>query len=354
MNSISKIPKSYRIKYGMFHALDHFIGMDRGRNWTKSSRKKYYQNLYAALKERGKGQLIPIEKRKNLSLKEFQESYLKKGIPVVLEGAANEWGCVKKWSLNYFKDLHGSDEIVMADQYKVESPFEKMTLGDVIDNIKQGGSKYYRFYPLLKNHPEHILDFNYKWLRERRNPFSVFEAFQVFMGGDKSITPLHNASQSNLFTQVVGEKKWTLYHHANTPVIDPAPVKNIYRGAPYKKESGPFDPFHPNFDAPYSLFEYIDGFSVHLNPGDVLWNPPYYWHGVENIGESIGVGYRWLSPLFCYKVSFLYALLDTLVINPPVWKSFGLTLKDGNLLYLLETGQLKEYLNSSKSNHLNQ
>ncbi len=111
-----------------------------------------------------------------MSLEEFRNHYVRKGIPVVLEGAAKDWDCVKKWSLDYFKELHGDDEALMATQENMKN-YEASTLKDVIENIQSGGNKYFRFYPMLDKHPEHIKDVDYKWLRARINKFSFFDAF---------------------------------------------------------------------------------------------------------------------------------------------------------------------------------
>ena len=96
------------------------------------------------------------------------------------------------------------------------------------------------------------------------------------------------------------------------------------------------------------MFEYISGYSVHLEPGDVLWNPPYYWHAVENIGKSIGVGYRWFAPMYCYKIAPLYAFLDTMVMRPPIWKSLKMVQQDANLIHLLESGQLEKFKSNTQ------
>ena len=327
-----------QFKYGMYQVADHFFG----RKKLFGNRTKYYEDLKKELISHGEGRIMPVERRTDLSLEEFKDHYVRKGIPVVMEGAAKEWDCVKKWSLQYFKELHGDDEIVLVDQGTPDYPYELTTLADVIDNIRGGGSKYYRFYPLLTRHPEHLQDFDYKWLRERRTNPVWFDAFQVFIGGEGSYTALHNANQSNLFVQAYGEKKWVLYSNCYAPVIDPPPIRNVYRGAPSKKESGPFNPFEPNFEGPYELFKYIDGYSVHLKPGDVFWNPPFYWHAVLNPTDSIGVGYRWLSPLYSYKISPLYMTLDCMATKPPIWKAYSLYRKDINELHLAEMKTLEE------------
>ncbi len=346
MESIKKrISRNQQIKYGYYQLLDHLIGREKGHKLTENSRRKFYQKLFHTLKKEGKGKVLPIERRSNLSIEEFKNHYVKKGIPVVLDAAAKDWDCVKNWSFDYFKNLYGKDEIVVVDQHDMTAPYQRMTLADVINGIKNGSNQYYRFYPLLEKHPEHILDFDYKWLRERRNKLTVFEAFQVFIGGDKTLTNLHNANQCNLFTQVVGEKKWRLYHSFHTAIVDPLPVENVYRSAPLRKNNEPFNPFEADFEAPFALYEYIDSYEVHLKPGDVLWNPPFYWHAVQNIGESIGVGYRWLPPLYCYNISPFYSFLDTIAKNPPIWKAYKLYQQDINLIHMAQFGQLEKYKN---------
>jgi len=319
--------------------MDHFFGRKR---FFPKGRKKLYEKILETMKKHGEGKIMPIERRKDLSLQEFKDHYVRKGIPVVLEGVANDWECVKKWSLDYFKDLHGKDEIVLVDQNDANFPYELTTLANVIDNIRSGGSKYYRFYPLLSRHPEHIKDFDYKWLRERRTKPTWFDAFQVFIGGKDSYTPLHNANQSNLFVQTYGEKEWVLYSHYYSAILDPSPIRNVYRSAPDKTGKGPFNPFQPDFSAPYNLYKYLDGYSVHLKPGDILWNPPFYWHAVRNVTDSIGVGYRWLSPFYSFKISTLYMMLDCFATKPPIWKAYSLYKKDINQLHLEEVKKLED------------
>lgn len=333
------IPFGLRFKYGVYQWFDHFFGRKR----VFKNRNKFYAKLEKKLKEKGEGQIRPIERRTNLSKKEFFNHYVRKGIPVVMEGAAKDWDCVKNWSPEYFKQLHGEDDIVLVDQSKADFPYELIKLKEVIDSIRTGGGKYYRFYPLLSRHPEHLKDFDHEWLKERRGKPVFFSAFQVFMGGKGTYTPLHNANQGNLFVQVYGEKKWVLYSHYYTSIIDPVPVRNVYRSAPGKRnETEVFNPFEPDYSYPYHLYKYMDGISVHLKPGDVFWNPPFYWHAVVNPTDSIGVGYRWLSPFNSYKRSPLYFSLDLMSFRPPIWKSWALYKKDINELHLAEVRKLQD------------
>ncbi|MFI5203176.1 MAG: hypothetical protein ACHQF2_01680, partial [Flavobacteriales bacterium] len=106
------IPFGLRFKYGVYQWFDHFFGRKR----VFKNRAKFYAKLEKALKAKGEGQIRPIERRTNLSKKEFFNHYVRKGIPVVMEGAAKDWDCVKNWSPEYFKQLHGEDDIVLVDQ----------------------------------------------------------------------------------------------------------------------------------------------------------------------------------------------------------------------------------------------
>src|ERR1700728_325471 len=107
------IKRSQRFEYGVYQFLDHFFGRKRIEKLFKQSRRRFYKRLHETLKQSGEGKIVQIDRRRNLSIEEFKKEYLRKGRPVVLEGAANDWPSVKNWSLEYFKKLHGDDEILL-------------------------------------------------------------------------------------------------------------------------------------------------------------------------------------------------------------------------------------------------
>jgi hypothetical protein len=336
------IKSSQRFEYGIYQFLDHFFGWQRVFKVLGKRRIAFYRKLQQTLEKGGEGKPIEIERRIDLTLEEFRKSYLKKGIPVIMEGGASNWDCVRNWSFEYFKKLHGADEVVMSSD-KDRKDFECTTLADIIDNVKAGGKKYYRFYPLLSRHPEHIHDFDYSWLRERKNNFTMLEEFRVFMGGKDTDTALHSENRANLFVQVYGEKKWILYHPYYTSIVDPLPVRNAYRSIPNKSEKGLFNPFKPDFNPPNNLFKYIDYYETLLKPGDILWVPTFYWHTVVNATDSIGVGYRWFNPFAPLRIAPLYMLLDFFATKPPIWKTLKLSKEDINVLVIAEMGKLDQY-----------
>lgn len=341
------IPPAYRFQYGYYQFMDHFFGRERSFKWHEKSRRKLYTKLHNKLKQEGvKGQIRPIERVKGLSIKDLKKNYIRKGIPVVLEGAAKDWDCVKQWDLDFFKNHYGHEEVVIVDHEAIEADYRRITMKDVIDGIREKNGEYYRFYPLLQRHPERIKDFDYNWLLKARHSYTVDEEFEIFIGGKGTMTPLHNAFSSNLFVQVYGEKEWILYPHYYTMILDPDPVDNVYRSVSGRQGSiyNSFDPDHKA----HPLFEYMDGIHVHLKPGDVFYNPPYMWHTVENPTDSIGVGYRWFNPAHCWSMSPLYFSLDLFASNPSIWKSLKLIKTDTNLIQIAQTGRLEQFLEEER------
>jgi len=345
---MTQLKFSHRIKYGWYQWIDKWLGRKRGVKLTLKSRRKFYEKVRQHLMKGGPGKLVEIDRVSNITLKELKKNYIRKSKPVVIEGGAKEWGCVKDWSIDYFRELHGDDEVTVVANDALEAPYEFLSLSAVLDDIQAGGSRYYRFYPLLKNHPEHIHDFDYEWIRKAKSKFGFWEQFQVFIGGKDTYTPIHNAMASNIFVQAHGEKEWVMYPPQLSAIIDPEPSVNFHRGAPFKTTEGPYNPFESEYPPSYSLYEYIDGIKVHLKPGDIMYNPPHYWHAVRNPTESIGIGYRWISPGASFRSAPWYTFMD--VITAPFNKNVYLNMKkDYNIVHLIELGAYNDYLKDKKS-----
>jgi len=341
--------RSERLQYGYYQFMDHFFGRERVFKWHNKSRRKFFRKIYDRLKTENRiGRTIEIERRKDISIDEFKNHYIKKGIPVVIEGKANEWGCVKKWSLDYFKELYGEEEILFVDHEKIEDNYEKLQLKYIIDNIGTEKGKYYRFYPLLQRHPEHLKDFDCNWMLKSRHKWIWMENFQAFIGGKNTYTAMHNAQADNIFTQVYGEKEFYIYPPEQSIIFDPDPVQNVYRNGSYRNERGEvFNPFEPDYEL-HPAMKYVDRVHVHLKAGDVFYNPPFWWHAVRNPTNSIGVGYRWVSPMNSFKNSPLYFFLDLFANNPSMFKAYKLSEEDINLIQLAQTGRLDGYRKSKK------
>jgi hypothetical protein len=298
-------------------------------------RLELLESFYRKAKEGGAQAPRQLDRRRDLGIDEFRERYQKAGIPVVLEGAAREWPCCRKWTLPKIAEECGNDLLPIDHAFRKLSP--------VLRAIHEGRKTYLRFYSLVQRHPEYLKDLDLPWLLSRRNPErSIDQGFQTFIGNTQSPpTALHNANDGNLFVQVTGVKHWRLYDSKDTFAIDPGPVQGEYRTQRHDRPA--FDPFAPDYER-FPIFKYIGGYETTLEPGDVLWNPPYVWHAVRNLtNPTIGIGYRWVTPSHCFSLAPLLATLDCLATKPPIWESIKLADRDFSMVFLEQFPQLKKH-----------
>lgn len=325
-------PFYQRAAYNFFQVIDHFFSRKVTGLLLGRLRHYFFLKTVKTLEKKGEGKLYPIAVKKELSIKDFKNHYVKKGIPVILKGAAKQWLCVKEWDLDYLKSRHGDDEVPLIDSADFSKGMQLIDLKELIDRIKAGDKEsYFRFYNLLERHPEHLSDFDLKWLKARKHKHTYFESFQVFVGAAGSKTELHNAHITNLFTQAYGTKEWVLYPNFNIPFIDPASTLNgIFRNAALRGNDGKsYNPFTPDEES-FPYFKYLDGYKGQLEPGDVLYNPPFMWHAVRNATDSIGIGYRWVNAWHSFKASPTYYLLDLMAFRPSYFKAIKIVKKNAN------------------------
>tara|TARA_B100001093_G_scaffold225960_1_gene216518 strand:+ start:366 stop:1370 length:1005 start_codon:yes stop_codon:yes gene_type:complete len=307
----------YRRQYQIWRMLDHLLGTENPAKRFSNQRNKIINSILTNthLKPTN-GEIKQVERIQNYSPKNLKQHYLKKGTPIIIEGAAKEWNCVKKWSLDWLYENYCNDEVAIFDPLnsqtdQINYQIEQTTLKMVIEAMKKGdSSKYSRFNRILYDHPELINDFDWKWLYKMRNQLSSGKTFQVFIGGKGTNTSLHCAAEHNLFTQVYGEKHWYFFAPKNDIFLDPPITKSPYF---YSK----FNPEKPDFNE-FPAANHLTTWECILKPGDVLFNPPFWWHQVKNISHSIGVGFRWFSPMESIKSSLSSTLLTLLSTNPSI------------------------------------
>ena len=310
------IKSKYIYNYQLWRIADHLFG-----NTTPAKRfvKKRQKNRDLLLKDlkKYKGSIQQIEKIKDISDNDLKQKYIKRGIPVVLKGKAKNWKAIKKWSPDWLFDNFCNDKISLFDTTikKNHTPDYKVnesTLKDVLNAIKSGDtSKYSRFNRLLYNHPELLNHLDWKWLYNMRSTISSGKTFQVFIGGKDTKTTLHAASENNLFTQIYGKKHWYLYPPEYDIIFNPPITKSPYFHSLFNPEKADYKEF------PHT--KHITTWECELEAGDILYNPPSWWHHVTNTSDSIGIGFRWFSIKDSLKMSITQTLLTLLSTNPPIW-----------------------------------
>lgn len=300
---------------------DHVAGRRRVERALGGVRRGVEGRIAAAFARAGDGGLEPVDQREDLSPEAFFREYVRPNLPVVLKGAARDWVATRTWSPEAFAERFGDEPIILiraaADDLK---DFEsdgyrpaggEVKLRDVVADMLAGKDTYARFVPLLNQRPELRSDLDRAYIERMRPRGALGTYFQLFMGGAGTTTSLHNALGSNLFVEVYGRKTWWLYPPTYNPAIRPS----LKRAPFFLSTLDPEAPDHGRFP----LFRHVRGYKVTLEAGDILYNPPFYWHYVRNPTASIGVGVRFYDVPRILGASTTQGLLTLMASNLPVW-----------------------------------
>ncbi len=230
-----------------------------------------------------------VDSREILSDHDFVQSYGLRDQPVRIVGGAKDWPALKVWSPEWFKKSFGSKEVVIYQGSRDSAVPKAMLLKDFIEAMpgakEQLYLKWFRIpidLPVLQEDLSESIYCKRDIEVESLRPLLFYP--MLWMGKD-TIQPLHidealtnPIRMSNLFVQVYGRKYVIL--------IPPSQTSKLYQ----KPRS-----LFSNIDAEsvdlntYPLCNDLEGFATWLEPGDLLYIPPLYWHYMRAEGISISV-----------------------------------------------------------------
>lgn len=263
--------------------LDQVFGKTPG-GWLESARQAHLEKLLLNLP---KSPLAakPVPEVTSLTRERLIESCFKQPAPLVFRQGAKNWPCMKTWSLDFFADHYGETKVISFDDTK------EITLKDLCQNVKSGGTFTMKFHPLVDFEKSLQQDVNWPWFRSMEVGPAIGHNSNLFITG-AGATDLHGANVCNLFVQVTGKKTWWIYPPEATAFLNLHP--KAYHWA------SPFKPAPWQTESP---LERVEHYKVDLEPGDILYNPPYFWHYVHTWEPSIAVAYKWINFSHCLKIS---------------------------------------------------
>ena len=297
------------LKYNALFLAEHFLGQKLYHNLLNSYEQKFISSLEQKLSNYPK-------KDKDLLFREFTEEVDIKAIRStsqvqVFRGAAKNWEC-SKWNLDYFKNEYGEQEVTVLNSdglfEKGVQEFGSTSMSKYIDMLKMGSKVYLKFSPMVHHDSELRKSFDIDWLEKFSFPGSFGRKFFLFIGGGKTLTPIHTALSNTVFIQIYGKKKWTFWEPNERLFLNVRAQRRAYffSGMNAVGENGP----------EYPLSKYCRKFEVTLEPGDVLWFPGFFWHHVVNEIDSVGVAYKTAHLPSAMKNSLVLTMLSFLSTKP--------------------------------------
>jgi hypothetical protein len=235
--------------------------------------------------------------------------------PFVLRGAASSWPALREWSLERFAARWPGDRVHLMDQEDLRrgtaAASRELSLAEFAARVAAGEGESLRFSPLACEHPELCDDLDMEWLRARGDGGAHRRPLQLFIAGPGTRTDMHCEVPSTIFVQVRGRKRWRLYAPGTCLFLDPPASRTPYYVSPV-------DPDAPDAKR-WPLFARADSLETVLEPGDVLWIPPFWWHFVVNLTPlTLSASYRTMSLGRGLRASPLLSLLRVFSRNTGV------------------------------------
>lgn len=241
------------------------------------------------------------------SLKEFFREIRPARRPVVLTGAVDHWPAMRLWTHDYLAEKFGSvlvpceraslfDCVTVTDRgsiQRVDRP--RIPLSEAIAAMRQPNSMaYVTEWKALDESAELRsqvgLDGDDLFAHKNRSPM------QMYVGSQKSFTPLHFDRAPNFTTQIRGSKAWKIFA--------PQETKNLY---PYPRLSqmGHFTHIHTQEDMTnFGRFPKLRNavcWETIVHPGEIIYIPEYWWHSVSSFDETISLHFFFKTPLLMAK-----------------------------------------------------
>ena len=237
----------------------------------------------------------PIETydAESLSMGDIKKMYEEDIRPIVLKGYAKNNDCVKLWSPEFFKKNYGDFDIFFTSTDKIFNE-DGSKLGTYIDSVIEGtNSRRYieNMSDIFNTFPELHDHLGLDRLNDFLGDYATYHRIaQLFIGGPGTGAVYHCANELNCFLNIYGEKKWTFTHPKYSVAMGTTIMNKGYFVGSVVKHKSP----KGYIEAHTPLYNRIPKLSVVLQPGDMLLNPPWWWHAVDNISPvSIAVATRW-------------------------------------------------------------
>lgn len=245
----------------------------KGNDYCK---KEYIDILNKIKQNKNKIETMTLDVLNESNYYKLQD-FIKERKPVVLK--------------NYFKNIHSiySSENIINTHGDVDVVLtgENGTNLDKLKKIKTNTKLYAQNCSKLT-----LIDKSYNDnlpLKELKASKWQFTSSQLFISLQRGTgIPYHCAHDDNFFFMLEGKKRWTFIDPAYTFLINPY----ITKCRNYFMSLIGSNTLHSDENSP--LYNYIPKYEYILEKGDLLYNPSFWWHSIDNHTETtVGMSTRW-------------------------------------------------------------
>jgi hypothetical protein len=228
----------------------------------------------------------------------FHRHYTRRNRPVVIPGLAGDWPAVRSWSLPALADQVGDTPVPLqvseAGQARQETlPFDH-SVRAMLDPGRAATQHYVQQVSLaalpesLRSALGSLEPYLGPRYPARLHRFCRDEP-RLWVGPAGTVTPVHFDLAHNLFVQLVGRKRFTLFDPSQSAAL------RYPDYAQQRLTSSGVDVEQPDLER-YPDFARARRVVIDLAPGDVLFLPHSWWHHVRALEPSVSLSHWWVSP----------------------------------------------------------
>ena len=280
--------------------------------------------------------------------------------PVLIKGYNKDAKAVKKWNLYYLQNVIG-DFPINVIRYDDKTTVKNMSFKQFANNVLNSNIYLNNNHTIFSQFPELFDDIKPQFTKFRNILTSTnlqnIHIANLFIGYDTNYkkkkhcsgSNLHCGGSGNFFCMISGRKHWTLIHPRHSCLLKGRVAPSGIHGQTLFEMND-----HRDLSQYPEIYKYLPRYEVSLDPGDILWIPPWWWHRIRNDpGLSIGIAIRnnkvtalnLLNNATYTLAGYVYLLYNTCFISlyERLWikqnKNFGASKEEkttDNVLYQID------------------
>lgn len=269
--------------YSFSFLTDKYIGLSFTEyilNWYENRLINKYLS-----KEEISTQQIPTINKDELTKEIFIQLSNNYKTPVLIKGYLKDTEAVKKWDEKYLCEIINDFNLEILKKENNDLIVKDYNFNEFIEKVKTENIYLNNNSSIFYNFPEifnDIKDKFYEFVNLLKNTgLRNIHMSHFFIGYNNknkvSGTNMHCAGNGNFFCMIKGKKQWTF--------IDPK-YSYLLKGrvAPSGIHAQTLCDM-PDTEISYypEIIKHIPRFETTLEPGDLLWNAPWWWHRIKNI-----------------------------------------------------------------------
>lgn len=248
------------------------------------------------------GEVLPLPEWdwKDGDLEDFARTYRDVHRPVVFRGLLHRHPHFREWDFEAFVRTYAKERVVLC------CPVKDGYDGTVAE-LDIPGVYLHNSERLLSRYPELLRDAGFDLIpRTVAQGIRFTGVVQLFVGRANTGSWWHCANGLNFFACLTGRKRWQFIDSSQSPLLNPRTgggARGTYFWSDSGAETAAFRQAAELAGAEADVEDWVlqaaagcRRWEVVLEPGDLLFNPPFMWHQVENLDDAtIGMATRWFD-----------------------------------------------------------